>query len=317
MRALVWDGTRARVVEDAPPPRAAAGDAVVEVLRAGICSTDLEILRGYLGFRGIPGHEFVGRVVEGPAPWVGRRVVGEINMACHRCPACAAGRERHCPSRTVLGIVAADGAFAERLRLPVGNLHAVPEEIGDDAAVFVEPLAAAFRAAAQTAALAGGRSLVVGAGKLGLLVAQVLRARGDEVTVVARRARALAVAAALGLDARPAPERPGSWDLVVDATGSTAGFEVARAAVRPLGTLVLKSTVAGRYDLDLAPLVVDEVSLVGSRCGPFPPALDGLRAASVSVAPLVEAVHPLADAAAALRRAAEPGALKVLLEPAA
>lgn len=315
MRALVWDGARARVVEDAPEPRLAPGEALVEVIRAGICSTDLEILDGYLGFRGIPGHEFVGRVVDGPPEMLGRRVVGEINLPCRRCPSCAAGRERHCPSRTVLGILGADGSFAERLRLPVANLHGVPDGIPDDAAVFAEPLAAAYRAAEQTEALRGCRALVVGAGKLGLLVAQVLRARGDAVTVIARSAAAAAAASGLGLENVPRLERPGHWDLVVDATGSTEGFEVARRAVRPLGTLVLKSTVATRYDLDLAPLVIDEISLVGSRCGPFPPALEGLREGSISVAPLVDSVHPLGRADEALRRAAEPGALKVLLDP--
>jgi len=315
MRALVWDGARARVVGDVPDPAPVEGEAVVRVTRAGICSTDLEILAGYLGFRGVPGHEFVGRVEHGPPGLVGARVVGEINFACGRCAACRAGRGRHCPSRSVLGIVGADGAFAERLRMPCANLHRVPDSIDDETAVFVEPLAAAFRAAEQTAHLAGGRSLVVGAGKLGLLVAQVLRARGDRVVVLARRAGAAQVAESLGLTSIPALESAASFDLSVDATGSPDGLAVALRGTRPLGTVVLKSTVASRHEVDLAPLVIDEIALIGSRCGPFPPALEGLRSGAISVAPLVEETFPLDDALHALRRAGEPGARKILLDP--
>ncbi|MFM8411455.1 MAG: MDR/zinc-dependent alcohol dehydrogenase-like family protein [Alphaproteobacteria bacterium] len=314
MRALAWDGKRARVVADAPDPVASPGFAVVRVLRAGICSTDLEILQGYLGFRGIPGHEFVGRVEQGPADLLGARVVGEINFACGRCAACEAGRSRHCPSRSVLGIVGADGGFAERLRIPASNLHRVPDAIDDDTAVFVEPLAAAFRAAEQTSHLAGARSLVVGAGKLGLLVAQVLRARGDRVVVIARRAAAVELAARLGLDTAPALATGAAFDLVVDATGSTEGLSIALRAVRPLGTIVLKSTVASRHEVDLAPLVVDEVTVVGSRCGPFGPAIEGLATGAITVAPLVEATLPLVEAPEGLRRAALPGARKILLD---
>ncbi|HZR84853.1 MAG TPA: alcohol dehydrogenase catalytic domain-containing protein [Candidatus Binatia bacterium] len=315
MRAVTWDGARVRVVDDAVDPQPAPGEAVVRVRLAGICSTDLEILAGYLGFRGVPGHEFVGDVVTGPADLVGRRVVGEINFACRRCAACAAGRERHCPARSVLGIVGADGAFAERLRIPAANLHVVPEQWPDEHAVFVEPLAAATEASLQSAAFAGGRTLVVGAGKLGLLVAQVLAARGDRVAVVARRQRARSIAADLGLDAAPEDVAPGTWDLVVDATGDRRGLEVAIRAVRPLGAIVLKSTVAEPYAIDLAPLVIGEITLVGSRCGPFPPALAALGEGRVRVAPLLEETFPLAEAPAAFRRAAEPGALKVLLDP--
>lgn len=317
MRALVWDGSRAHVVADAPDPVASADFAVVRVLRAGICSTDIEILSGYLGFRGVPGHEFVGRVEQGPAGLVGARVVGEINFACGRCSACEAGRTRHCPSRSVLGILGADGAFAERLRIPAANLHRVPDSIDDPTAVFVEPLAAACRAAEQTAHLAGARSLVIGAGKLGLLVAQVLRARGDRVTVLARRPAAAAVAAALGLDAMPALETSASFEIAVDATGNTEGLAIALRAVRPLGTVVLKSTVAARHEVDLAPLVIDEVTVIGSRCGPFPPALAALEAGAISVAPLVEATLPLGAASEALRRAGLPGVRKILLDPSA
>jgi threonine dehydrogenase-like Zn-dependent dehydrogenase len=316
MRALVWDGARARMVADAPDPSPHQGEVVVRVLLAGICSTDLEILSGYLGFRGVPGHEFVGRVETGPPDLVGERVVGEINLACGRCPACASGRGRHCPARSVLGILGADGAFAERLRLPVANLHRVPASVDDRSAVFVEPLAAAHRAASQTATLAGGRTLVVGAGKLGLLVAQVLRARGDRVVVLARRRLAATLAGSLGLESVASPEGEGAFDLVVDATGSPEGLAIALRAVKPLGTIVLKSTVASRHDVDLAPLVIDEVTVVGSRCGPFPPALADLASGAITVDPLVEATFPLDEAPEALRRAGLPGARKILLDPA-
>lgn len=315
MRAAIWDGSRLRIAEDAPEPTCGDDDAVVQVRRAGICSTDLEILAGYLGFRGIPGHEFVGEVVRGPDRLLGKRVAGEINFACGRCPTCAAGRRRHCPTRRVLGIVGADGAFAERVRLPVENLHVVPEGLSDAVLVFVEPLAAAFQAAEQTRALAGGRSLVVGAGKLGLLVAQVLALRGDTVCVVARRASAIRVAAKLALEAVDPASTGTGWDLVVEATGSHEGLALATHSVRPLGMLVLKSTVAGRYDVDLAPLVINEITLVGSRCGSFAPALEALGRSEVSVEPLIDETFPLRETQAAFRRAAEPGALKILLDP--
>lgn len=315
MRALVWDGARARVVEDAPDPHPSEGQAIVRVLRAGVCSTDLEIVSGYLGFQGIPGHEFVGRVESGPPDLVGARVVGEINLACGRCPVCDAGRSRHCASRTVLGILGADGAFAERLRLPVSNLHRVPDAIDDDTAIFVEPLAAAHRAAEQTAHLVGSNSLVIGAGKLGLLVAQVLRHRGDQVEVIARRPQAAQIASEIGVASSASLEKAGFWDLVVEATGSSAGLAIALRAVRPEGTIVLKSTVAGHHDLDLAPLVIDEVTVIGSRCGAFPPALRSLALGEIAVRPLIEATLPLSEAVDALRHAALPGARKILIDP--
>lgn len=315
MQALIWNGERLRFVRDAPEPALLDGTVLVRVRLAGICSTDLQILRGYMGFRGILGHEFVGDVVGGPETLVGRRVVGEINFACQRCPDCAAGRHRHCPTRTVMGILGADGAFAELLRVPVENVHVVPEEISDAAAVFVEPLAAAIEASAQTASFAGGRALVLGAGKLGLLVAQALAERGDRVEVVCRNARAERLVAELGVTPVAAPARKRAYDLVVDATGDVAGLAAALAAVRPLGAIVLKSTVAGRHEIDLAPLVIDEVSLIGSRCGSFTPALAMLRAERVRVLPLLQQVVPLEEGAAALEGAGEPGALKIMLQP--
>ncbi|HEY8516970.1 MAG TPA: alcohol dehydrogenase catalytic domain-containing protein [Candidatus Binatia bacterium] len=291
-----------------------ADTALVRVHLAGICSTDLQILRGYMGFRGTLGHEFVGEVVEGPAELAGRRVVGEINFACGRCADCRAGRKRHCPTRTVMGILGADGAFAELVRVPVENLHVVPDGLEDEGAVFVEPVAAALSAARASDALRGGRALVLGAGKLGLLIAQALAARGDDVQVMCRSERAHEVGRKLGLETLTREQAPRGYDLVVDATGDAAGLSIAIEHVRPLGTIVLKSTVAARYEIDLAPLVVNEVSLIGSRCGDFPPALAALAEGAIRVEPLVDAVLPLSRGVEGLERAGQPGALKILLD---
>jgi threonine dehydrogenase-like Zn-dependent dehydrogenase len=315
MRALIWDGAQLRCVADAPEPTLQPGSALVRVRLAGICSTDLQILGGYMGFRGVLGHEFVGEVIAGPAELCGLRVVGEINFACGRCAECRGGRRRHCPQRTVMGILGADGAFADVVRVPVENLHVVPDGIEDVRAAFVEPVAAAIEASVQTERFAGGRSLVLGAGKLGLLVAQVLAARGDEVRVLCRNRRAEDLGADLGVTAVPATEPPRGCDLVVDATGDADGLAVALGCVRPLGAVVLKSTVARRHALDLAPLVINEVSLIGSRCGDFAPAIAALSDERLRVEPLVEQIRPLADGADAFECAGRAGALKYLLKP--
>ncbi len=315
MRALRFDGKQAALA-DCPRPAAAGDRAIVRVHLAGVCNTDLEIVRGYMGFRGVLGHEFVGTVVEGPEPWPGERVVGEINFACGTCPACAAGLGRHCPTRSVMGIEGADGAFAEYVAVPVANLHRVPERVPDEAAVFAEPLAAAFEILEQVEVAEGQQCVVLGDGKLGLLVAQVLATTGARVTQVGRHADKLALAHARGIETREAqgwsPDGVGA-DVVVDATGSAAGFDQAMRATRPRGTLVLKSTVADHPKVDLAPLVIHEISVVGSRCGPFPPALDALAERTVEVAPMVQEQFALDRADEALRRAAEPGTLKVLV----
>lgn len=312
MRALRWDGSHLTVARAAREPTPGPGDALVRVHLAGICRTDLEITRGYLGFRGTPGHEWVGHVEAAPDPTLaGARVVGEINLACGACPACAAGLGRHCPARRVLGIAGADGAFAERLVVPAANLHRVPGAVPDRDAVFTEPLAAAFEILEQCPQVAGTRAVVLGDGKLGLLVAQVLGAAGAGVTVCGRHAANLVRARALGL---ATGEPAGGADLVVDATGSPAGLAAALALVRPRGTVVLKTTVAAEHRIDLAPAVINEVTVLGSRCGPFAPALAALAAGRVSVAPLVEAVYPLDEGVAAFARAATPGTLKVLID---
>ena len=312
MRALRWDGSRLTLARDLPDPLPGPGDALVRVHLAGICRTDLEITRGYLGFRGTLGHEFVGHVVAASDPGlVGARVAGEINLACGRCPACASGLGRHCPTRRVLGIVDADGAMADLVVLPAANLHRIPDGMPDEAAVFVEPLAAACEIREQLGEMTGRRTIVLGAGKLGLLVAQTLATAGADVTLVGRHPDGLARAAALGITTGPAT--PGA-DLVVDATGAPAGLATALALVRPRGTIVLKTTIAGEHHLDLAAAVVNEVTVVGSRCGPFVPAIDLLANGRVTVAALVDAVYPLDDAVAAVAHAAVPGTLKILLD---
>jgi threonine dehydrogenase-like Zn-dependent dehydrogenase len=311
----VWDGAQLRFTPDRAEPDLPGPDWARLSLRcAGICSTDQQILQGYMEFRGVPGHEVVGDVVEGPPAWLGRRAVVEINSACGTCPACARGLGRHCPTRTVLGILGQDGAFAEQLVAPVANLHAIPESVPDEEAVFTEPLAAAFEILEQVHVTPGMRALVLGDGKLGQLCARVLHLANARVTLAGRHARKLQHApqeAVLASDLELAP----TWDLVVEATGSEAGLALALGLTRPRGTLVLKSTVAASHSLSLAPVVINELTLVGSRCGPFAPALRALADGRVSLRPLVDGEFSLQDGQAAFARAGEPGVLKILLHP--
>jgi threonine dehydrogenase-like Zn-dependent dehydrogenase len=312
VRALRWDGSRLALARDAAPPTPAQGDALVRVALAGICRTDLEITRGYLEFRGTLGHEWVGRVeAAGDASLIGRRVVGDINFACGHCVLCAAGLGRHCPTRRVLGIVGADGAFADLVVVPERNLHVVPDSVPDAAAVFTEPLAAAFEILDQVNAVAGARAVVLGAGKLGLLVAQVLKRAGADVVVNARQAVQRARAHRLGI---ASGEPSAGADLVVDATGAADGLRQALALVRPRGIVVLKTTVVSEHRLDLAPAVINEITIVGSRCGRFPPALDALAGGAIAVEPMIDAVVPLDDALAGFERAAAKGAMKIVLD---
>jgi threonine dehydrogenase-like Zn-dependent dehydrogenase len=314
MRALVFDGGLS-CQADRPVPEPAPGEARIRVRLAGICATDLAITRGYMGFAGVLGHEFVGAVDAGPAEWLGRRVVGEINAACGRCATCARGLGRHCPDRTVLGIQGRDGAFAEYLILPVGNLHPVPDAVPDAAAVFVEPLAAAFRIREQVQPQTEDAVQVLGDGRLGLLIAQVLAATGCRLTLVGRHPAKLALAREWGIETADTSVNLPPADLVVDATGAPDGLVHAIARVRPCGTVVLKTTCAESPPFNPAPLVIHEVTVIGSRCGPFPPALAALASGSVRVAPLVAATYPLTDGAEAFAHAARPGVLKVLLAP--
>ncbi|HVD76439.1 MAG TPA: alcohol dehydrogenase catalytic domain-containing protein [Vicinamibacteria bacterium] len=317
MRGLWLEAQTLRLRDDLPRPEPAAGEARVRVLVAGICNTDLELVRGYYPFTGIPGHEFVGRVetAAGAEPWVGRRVVGEINASCGTCGACRAGRPTHCEQRTVLGIRGRDGAFAEGLTLPIANLHAVPAGISDETAVFAEPLAAALEIQEQVAIGPRDRVVVIGDGKLGHLVAQTLALTGCALTVIGRHPAKLALLAARGITTGLADDIPRAQaDVVVECTGNAEGLDLARAAVRPRGTIVLKSTYRGPASLDISRIVVDEITLVGSRCGPFAPALALLADGRVDVRPLVHARFPLHEAVAAFAEAARPGVMKVLLE---
>jgi threonine dehydrogenase-like Zn-dependent dehydrogenase len=314
VRALHFDGREPRV-RDVELPALPAGWARVRVGLAGVCNTDLELVKGYMGFRGVLGHEFVGEVEEGPDRWRGRRVVGEINFACGHCESCRRGLGRHCPRRSVMGIQQADGAFARWLHVPARNLHEVPEGVSDERAVFSEPLAAAFEILEQVPLEPGTECLVLGDGKLGLLVAQVLADAGGRVTAVGRHPGKLALLAARGIETRLADDwSPTPTPLVVEATGRAEGFARAVAATRPRGTLVLKSTVAEHPGVDLAPLVIHEIQLVGSRCGPFEPALRALADGRIETDALVCDRLPLERGVEALERARAPGACKVLIE---
>lgn len=329
MLALVYDGEQLQLRDDYPRPVPPPGEALIRVRLAGICNTDLEIVRGYMGFRGVLGHEFVGVVEECAVRseavrsearsevecrLIGQRVVGEINAYCGECPTCRAGRPTHCPSRTTLGIWGRDGAFAGYLTLPIRNLHIVPDDVPDEVAVFTEPLAAALEILEGVHLRPTDRVVVLGDGKLGLLVAQVLALTGCDLIAVGRHREKLDILARRGIPTALESEAEGlSADVVVECTGRPEGFAAARRILRPRGALVLKSTYHGRVEADLTGLVVDEITLVGSRCGPFPPALRLLQRGLVDVRSLVSAAYPLARGVEAFARAAQPGVLKVLL----
>jgi threonine dehydrogenase-like Zn-dependent dehydrogenase len=316
MRALVFDGSLSFDARR-PEPREADGDALLRVRQAGICATDLEITKGYMGYRGVLGHEFVADVIAaGDDKLVGRRVVGEINCVCGTCDLCLGGLSTHCRNRSVLGILNHDGAFADHVRLPSANLHVLPDAVDDDAAVFVEPLAAAFQVIRQLGPTDRTRWLtVLGDGRLGLLCGQVLRNAGYAVRLVGRHPAKLALCEKWGLHARPVADvRPRhDQDVVVDCTGSAAGLEMAMAMVRPRGTIVLKSTVAAGVALNLAPLVIDEITVLGSRCGPFRDAIDALARREVDVLSLIHRRMRLDQGIEAMDLAGRPGVLKVLL----
>ena len=317
MQALYWDGQQLRLQHGYTNPSIQDemdGFALVRVRLAGICSTDLQIFKGYMAFEGVPGHEFVGEVSEGPAELLGKRVVGEINFACGACEMCGKGLQRHCPTRQVMGILNADGSFAEYMAVPVENLHVVPDSVSDEEAVFAEPLAAAFEILEQVQVQSSHDVIVFGDGKLGLLCAQVLHQTGARVTAVGKHPAKLGFLKKQGLRTCLLTDwKPSGADIVVEATGSEAGLALAIETVRPRGTLVLKSTVAAEHSLSLAPLVINEVTVVGSRCGVFPPALEALQHKRVSVSPLINTVYPLREGVEAVNQAARAGTLKILL----
>lgn len=316
MRALVYDGSL-KLVERHPAPVAADGEALLRVRLAGICNTDLEVTRGYADYRGILGHEFVAVVEQAhDERLVGKRVVGEINITCGACRFCLAGMPTHCQRRTTLGIHARPGVFADYVTLPERNLHIVPDSLSDEQAVFVEPLAAALQILEQVHVRPTDRVIVLGDGKLGLLVAQALSLTGCDLLAVGRHPGKLALLAQRGINTALADQAvPQNADVVVECTGQAAGLEQARNLVRPRGAIVLKSTFHGRQDVALTPYVVDEVTIVGSRCGPFAAALRLLLAGRVDVLNMISATYPLSEGVQAMARAAKPGVLKVLLKP--
>ena len=294
------------------------GEALIRVRLAGVCSTDLELLRGYYPFQGIPGHEFVGEVVEAPSfvEWLDKRVVGEINLTCGECNPCRQGNTTHCVQRKALGIRDWNGAFAEYLVLPVQNLHEIPENVPDEAAVFTEPLAAAFEILAQIPFSAQQHCLVIGAGRLGQLIAQVIRLTGCKLQVVARHPHQISLLEQIDVACiSEADIAAGTVDIVVEATGTPGGFYLARKAVRPRGIIVLKSTYRGDLEVNFSSIVVDEITLIGSRCGPFPQAIQALASGKIDPRGLIQARFPLEQGLQALDFAAKPGGLKVLINP--
>src|SRR5689334_1609324 len=303
-------------IRDTRRPARSAGSALIRLIMGGICNTDLELQRGYYGFSGVPGHEFVGEVVEASRrDLIGRRVVGEINLCCGGCDWCRKGLGRHCPRRSVLGIVKHPGAFREFFTLPEHNLHVVPDSIPTEQAVFIEPLAAAGEILDQVSIPCSSQVAVLGDGKLGLLVAQVLRAYGYRVHQFGRHKEKLRIAARAGVETEMVRERVPSaaYDWVVDATGSPQGLADAVRMTRPRGTILMKSTVHGLAGFDTAPVIVNEITLVGSRCGRFEPAIGLLRDGLINVSDMISERMPLGRAPAAFRTAAKPGVLKVLL----
>ncbi len=319
MLAIWLENNRLSLRNDLPRPQAGPGQAVVRVDLAGICGTDLELVKGYTGFTGVPGHEFVGRVVQAPdrPELEGRRVVAEINIACGHCHQCRSGRERHCLHRQVTGIRGANGAFGEYLKLPVTNLVTLPRSVRQRQAVLAEPLAAVLRIGHQVEIEAGMRILVIGAGPMGQLIARWLQALGNRPVVVARYPGQRGLLADRGIDwcAEDDLKPFRWWDLVIEATGRPEGFSLARRAVRAGATIVVKSTYEASLDLSLAELVVDEITLVGSRCGSLEEAVRWLASDRIRLDGLVEAEYRLTDFQKAFEHASRPGALKVVLHP--
>lgn len=314
MQACVLDKKGLRFDPDFPSPVAQQSEVPVRVITAGVCETDLQLIQGYMGFQGVLGHEFVGVAEDGP--FEGNRVVGEINCSCRECNWCRDGMGNHCPNRSVIGILNHDGAFAETVLVPQENLHVVPDSVSDDEAVFTEPLAAAYQIPAQLNLDAYDNAIVLGDGRLGNLCAQVISQAGCDVTVIGKHAAKLSVLNELGISTVHLTDivLERNADLVVDCTGSPTGLETAGQLVRPRGTIVLKTTVAGDTGPSLAPVVIDEITLVGSRCGPFDVALKALKKREVHVAPLISARFPLKDVDKALKAARTTPNLKVLLD---
>jgi threonine dehydrogenase-like Zn-dependent dehydrogenase len=314
MQAL-WLEDNQISLRDVPQPDK-PDEALIKIRKAGICSTDLELVKGYYPYTGILGHEFVGEVVNAPDnSWMGQRVVGEINAVCGECEACLNGRPTHCEKRTVLGIVNRDGVFAEYTTLPLENLHRVPDSVSDEMAVFTEPLAAALEIQQQVQIAPIDRVLLIGAGRLGQLIAQTLALTGCNLHVAARHLHQQSLLTARGIRLITESDiQPRKWDVVVEATGSPDGFNLARKAIRPRGIMVLKSTYKGDMNINFSSIVVDEITLLGSRCGPFEPALRLLENREVDPSVLIAGQYNLKDSLKAFEKASQAGILKVLLE---
>jgi len=316
MKAVVLEGKSVRI-EDRPVPEPEKGEALIEVTKAGICNTDLELVKGYMDFEGILGHEFVGRVADAPDPqWMGKRVAGEINIPCGKCRVCLGGEPKHCPSRKVLGIHQKDGVFAEYVTLPLKNLHMLPDNISDSQGVFIEPLAAATAIFDYVRPGPEERVLVLGDGKLGLLAAQVLRSRSPHIFCVGHHSRKLALLEKRGIQtAHDVREWDGKFDYVIEATGNPKGVEEALCLIKPKGKMVVKSTFHGMVEMDISTLVVNEIQLLGSRCGSFAKALAFLKDHPIDLEKMVDEDFPLDEALEALERAKNPEVIKVLLTP--
>jgi 2-desacetyl-2-hydroxyethyl bacteriochlorophyllide A dehydrogenase len=313
MRAVVFD-SRLKFDPHYPEEVFPSGEILIRTAICGICNTDLEIIKGYGGFTGILGHEFCG-IVQSAGPLYGKRVVGEINISCGRCRLCLAGRQKHCPARTVLGIVGKDGAMADYLTLPAANLFIVPEEITNTEAVLIEPLAAALQILEQVSMTGDTRVLVLGDGKLGLLCAMVLNLYGDNVVLAGKHSGKMHLAAQSGVKIVHKDKLPATndFDLVVEATGSEGGLTAAIKQVCPGGTIVLKTTKAAATNLNTAPIVVNEITIIGSRCGPFQKAIDLLVDGKLDVTPLITASYPVEEALAAFAHASDPNSVKIVL----
>ncbi len=315
MHALFFDHG-IRYLNDFPVPQPNKNEALIKVICTGICNTDLEIIKGYMGFTGIPGHEFVGIVEASENDHLkGKRVVGDINISCGECLYCKQGLRNHCPERSVLGILNKNGAFAEYLTLPVNNLHQVPDTVSDGEAVFVEPLAAAFEVLKQVNITESDKVCVLGDGKLGLLVAQVLSTTGANLITVGKHPDKLSILSRMGIETHVLSSfDENEFDIVVDCTGSRSGIEKALKIVKPGGKVVLKTTVAEKGAVDLNHIVINEISLIGSRCGPFPDAIDAIVSKKVDLLPLISAEYNLEEGLKALEHASRKGILKIILK---
>ena len=315
MKAITLYAGKLALDPDRPEPEAKDGEVLVEVIQAGICETDLQLAKGYMGFEGVLGHELVGIATDGE--FAGQRVVGEINCACRSCATCHAGRPTHCPNRTVVGIDRHDGGFAQRVAIPQENLHLVPDSLSNDSAVLVEPLAAAFQVTDQIRVSTDDRIAILGDGRLGFLCAQVLHLNCPSITVFGKHQSKLARFDRFAETIQISPGRGlpnGMFDVVVDCTGSTTGLPMAIDLARPRGTIVMKTTVAGEHRQSLAAIVINELNVVGSRCGPFDKAIDALAANKIDVEGLITKRFPIEQVDDAFQEAASPDAFKVVFE---